>query len=185
MPNSVITVRPYRRADEAPWLRCRLLGFFDTDYYDDVWTTRPSFENPSVQLVAVTPSDDVAGVLDIEIDGHLATIDTIAVHPDFRRLGIATSLLDQAVADLPEAIITLDAWTRDDAASNAWYQRHGFEAEQHYLHVYKSWDESDDGFTTPDGMSTPVTAFLHADIEDEDLMRARFRRVHVCKRYVR
>jgi hypothetical protein len=46
--------------------------------------------------------------------------------------------------------------------------------------------EGDDttGFTTPDGLGRLVLAFLHAPIEREAEMRARFRRVHVCRRYV-
>ena len=32
----VTDIREYRSADEASWLRCRLLGFFDTAYFDDV-----------------------------------------------------------------------------------------------------------------------------------------------------
>ncbi|NIK55532.1 hypothetical protein [Kribbella shirazensis] len=33
-------IRDYRTTDVASWLRCRLLSFFDTEYYDvlDAWT---------------------------------------------------------------------------------------------------------------------------------------------------
>lgn len=184
MPVSTVSIRPYRLADEPSWLRCRLLGFFDTDYYDDVWTSRPSFDNPSVQLVAVD-GDQVVGLLDVEIDGNLATIHTVAVHPDARRRGIATALLDRALADLPSGASTLDAWTREDDAANSWYRRTGFVEEQRYLHVYKEWDEPAHSFAAPPGLSAPVSAFMHAPIELEGQMRARFRRVHVCRRYVK
>lgn len=30
-------IRDYRDPDEASWLRCRVLGFLDTSYFDDVW----------------------------------------------------------------------------------------------------------------------------------------------------
>lgn len=185
IPAPTIAVRPYRPADEASWLRCRLLGFFDTQYYDDVRTSRPSFANPSIRLVATTPDHGVMGLLDVEIDGARATIDTVAVHPDHRGRGIATTLLDRALAELPPGVNVLDAWIREDPAANAWYRRTGFVEEHRYLHVYKGHDEPADGFTAPDGLSAPVIAFLHARIEDEDRMRARFRRVHVCRRYVR
>ena len=33
--------REYSPADERGWLECRLLGFFDSDYYDDVQRARP------------------------------------------------------------------------------------------------------------------------------------------------
>src|SRR5699024_12360815 len=65
----------------------------DLCYYDDVWARRPP--SPALQLVAVD-GDDVVGILDIEIDGDLATIDTVAVHPDHQGRGIASLLLDQA-----------------------------------------------------------------------------------------
>ena len=32
---------------------------------------------------------------------------------------------------------------------------------------------------------TPVAGFFHADIADEERLRARFERVHVCRQYVR
>ena len=41
------------------------------------------------------------------------------------------------------------------------------------------------GFTTPEGLSVPVKAFLHARLEDETALRRRFRRVHRCHRFVR
>jgi hypothetical protein len=34
-------------------------------------------------------------------------------------------------------------------------------------------------------MLTPVQAFFHAPIEHEDVLRRRFARVHVCRRYER
>jgi len=51
--------------------------------------------------------------------------------------------------------------------------------------VYKGHDEQAEGFTTPDGLSAPVVAFMHADISREAELRKRFRRVHVCRQYVR
>ncbi len=35
-------IRDYRTSDETSWLRCRVLAFLDTAYYDDVWTAKPS-----------------------------------------------------------------------------------------------------------------------------------------------
>ncbi len=179
-------VRPYTPVDETGWLRCRLLSFLDTQYHDDVKARRTTFDLPAVCLVATAEDSTVVGVLDVEINGATATIDTIAVHPDHARHGIATALLATAVSLLRAAgVATLDAWTREDEAANAWYQRSGFSENHRYLHVYKGHDEGAEGFTSPEGLSAPVVAFLHADISREAEMRRRFRRVHVCRQYLR
>ena len=180
------SVRPYLPADEPGWLRCRVLSFLSTQYYDDVKPSRTAFDHRAVSMVAVADDGTIAGLLDVEIDGGAATIDTVAVHPDHARKGIATALLDAALPQVREAgVTTLDAWTREDAAANAWYLGSGFVENFRYLHVYKDGDEPADGFTTPDGLSAPVIAFLHADIAREVEMRARFARVHVCRQYLR
>ncbi len=175
----VTDIREYRSADEPRWLRCRVLGFFDTAYFDDVKNHKTTFENPSIELVAVE-GDDVVGVIDVEVFGELATIDTIAVLPEHRRSGLGTALLDAALARLPEGVEVLDAWTREDETANRWYQRSGFAVEQEYLHVYA------DGapFVHTDGL-TPIAVFAHAELVDEERMRAEHERVHVCRRYVR
>lgn len=133
-----------------------------------------------------TTTGSIAGILDIEVDGSLATIDTIAVHPDHAQRGIASALLSAALPRVQGLGATeLDAWTREDAAANAWYRRSGFTERFRYLHVYKGWEDAADGFAVPDGVGPLVTAFLHAPIEREAEMRARFARVHTCRRYVR
>jgi ribosomal protein S18 acetylase RimI-like enzyme len=182
-------IRPYAPQDESSWLRCRVLAFLDTCYYDDVWTTRPAA--PAIQLVASMPGDsgngheDIAGILDIELDGELATIDTIAVHPDHRREGIADALLGEGLRRLPSRISTLDAWTREDAPAHAWYRADGFGESDHYLHVYKGRDDPADGWEAPQPLWRPVMAFCHADLADEDEIRSRFARVYVCRRFSR
>lgn len=174
------TIRNYHSADERSWLRCRTLSFLDTCYYDDVWTTRPA--SPAIQLVAVQ-DDRVVGLLDVEVEGDLATIDTVAVHPDHQGHGTASSLLAQVRERLPDTVTTLDAWTREDDCAIAWYRARGFVESDHYLHVYKGWDEADDGWISPDPLSAPVTAFCHARPEHEADIRARYARVYVCRRF--
>lgn len=195
------TLRDYADLDEPSWLRCRVLSFLGSSYFDDVKTSRTIFDGEALRLVAVhprpagmtTPSDEeVVAVLDVELweeDGEpVATIDTVAVHPDHQRAGLAGSLLARAVQTLQDkGVRRLDAWTREDPAATAWYQRHGFLVDQTYLHVYKgdAAGDSDDGYVSPHGLSAPVTAFHHGPDEDPEVWRARFARVHQCRRYLR
>lgn len=106
----MITIVDYDPAHRTSWLRCRVLGFLDTSYYDDVWNERP--DNSQIQLVALH-SDVVVGICEFEIAGDPATINTIVVHPDHRNAGIAARLLDEGRRRLPETVRMLDAWTRD------------------------------------------------------------------------
>lgn len=179
-----VPVREYRDTDERRWLHCRLVSFFDTDYFDDVHTERDRFELPALRLVA-DDGGPIMGLLDVEIDGSAATIDCVAVHPDHRRRGIATALLETALGRLPAGVRTLDAWTREDDPAISWYRRNGFSERTRYLHVYKHWSEPVTGFAVPAGLSGPVIAFCHGRIEDEEAMRARFRRVYVCRQMLR
>ena len=173
------TVRPYAPADETGWLRCRVLSFLGSAY-DDVWTRRP--QTPVIQLVAVL-AEAVIGILDVEVDGDLATIDTLAVHPDHQGRGVASALFEDALDRLPETVTILDAWTRDDEVALRWYHSRGFTESEHYLHVYKSWDDPGEGWSAPVGAL--VTGFAHARLEDEDVLREQHRRVHVCRRMSR
>lgn len=177
-----VTVRAYRATDEPAWLRCRLLSFFDSDYFDDVKVTKTVLAPAGVELVAEYDGT-LVGLIDVEIDGAEATIDSIAVLPEARRLGIASRLLDAALTALPADVETLDAWTRESEPANAWYLARGFVEQYRYLHVYRG--DGDPELPKPAGLSAPVHAFLHAPIEREAELRARFRRVHVCRQYVR
>ncbi len=196
-------IRDYVDTDEPSWLRCRVLSFLGSPYYDDVQATRAALPDDAVRLVAVaprpervrTPGDEqVVGIMDVELwEGDAgerqATIDTVAVHPDHQRAGIATALLTEAqqrLGTMPPAArpATLDAWTREDGEANGWYSRCGFAVDTEYLHVYARDDEVTEDFRTPEGLSAPVIAFCHGDLADEARWRERFARVHRCRRYV-
>lgn len=177
-------VRPLEDSDAKGWVECRLLSFVATSYFDDVRPAPTTFANSTIRLVSVA-DQSIVGLIDVEVFDSLATIDTVAVHPEWQGMGIATALLNAAVAGLPAAVTAIDAWTREDPPANAWYRRNHFAAEQHYLHVYKSWsNDSDDSLPSPPDLNI-VGAFMHARLEHEAEVRRRFARVHVCCRYVR
>jgi ribosomal protein S18 acetylase RimI-like enzyme len=194
-------IRDYADLDEPSWVRCRALSFLGSSYFDDVRTKRTAFDGDALRLVAVHPKpegmttpgpEEVVGLIDVELweqDGApVATIDSIAVHPDHQRVGIAGALLDTALARLAgHDLRWIDAWTREDPAANAWYARNGFTIAQSYLHVYKddAAGDPDEGYAAPYGLGAPVKAFFHAPDEDPEVWRARFARVHQCRRYLR
>jgi ribosomal protein S18 acetylase RimI-like enzyme len=163
---------------------CRALSFLPTAYFDDVLAKKPTYDSTSIELVALD-SGRLVGVLDVAVYGPLATIETIAVHPDHQRGSIATALLDEALLQLPPNVDVLDAWTREDEAANRWYLARGFVETFRYLHVYATGDEVDTSLRATDATLSPVYAFLHAAIDHEEAMRERFARVHVCRRYER
>ncbi len=181
----LIEIRDYERADERDWLRCRVLAFLGTAYFDDIMTAKKS-PAAGAELVAVD-SGVVVGVLDLSVDGDLATIDTIAVHPDYQHQGIGTRLFELACARAASlGAAAIDAWTRDDEATLRWYRARGMRESHHYLHVYADYyadaAEPARAVQALPGL-TPIKVFLHVALEHEAEMRARFRRVYVCRRF--
>jgi ribosomal protein S18 acetylase RimI-like enzyme len=178
-------VRDYQPADEQDWLRCRVLSFLGTAYFDDVMPAK-TLPATGAELVAVD-AGALAGILDLSVDGTLATIETIAVHPDHQHRGIGTLLFEQArarAADL--GATTIDAWTRDDADTLRWYRSRGFRESDHYLHVYADHyvnaGEPAQAAERRPGLE-PIKIFLHATLDREAELRKKFRRVHVCRRF--
>lgn len=181
-------VRAYTPADETSWLRCRVLAFLDTSFYDAVVPAKPAIEPPGLELVALDETGAVAALMDTGIEGDLATIDTVAVHPDHRRRGLGRRLLERTEAWARSAgASTLDAWTRDDEDTLAWYRSMGFTESDHYLHVHASHytdpAEPSRAIAEPRPGLRPITVFLHAPLADESRLRNEFARVHVDRRF--
>ena len=181
-------IRPYRDEDEQGWLRCRVLGFLDSAFHDDVRQEKEHYDCPAVELVAEADGL-IVGLLDLELEPAPGVLhDTtarggviwhVAIHPDYRRRGIATALVERAVELAREAGLELvQAWTRDDRWVHAWYEACGFEQRYSYLHVYMQPDEARDEVTLRTEGLRPVLAFAHYTGEARDEIRSRFKRVH-------
>ena len=193
----LIQIRSYKLSDNHSWLRCRLLAFFNTAYFDDVLRKKPTYSNPSIELVAVA-ENQVVGLIDIECEttpGSVcsSTADAtptlagmiwhIAVHPDYRRQGIGEALLHEAKqAAVTQNLTRLEAWTRDDAFVNTWYQRQGFIQKDAYHHVYLSNEEIQGVLNTNMQGLRPAHVFAHYSGKDVSLLK-QFDRVHECMRY--
>jgi N-acetylglutamate synthase-like GNAT family acetyltransferase len=183
-------IREYTPADEASWLRCRVLSFLSTAYFDNVERAKPSIAAPGFELIAVNRREEVLGIMDVTVENGLATIDTVAVHPDVQHRGIGRALLDTTLIRLRAlGIGMLDAWTRDDPDTLRWYHAMGFAESSHYLHVYANYytdrDEPKRAIQTARPGLDPMIAFLHGKLADEEDLRRDFARVHVCRRFTR
>jgi ribosomal protein S18 acetylase RimI-like enzyme len=183
-------IRRYEDSDEQGWVRCRVLAFLDSAFFDDVRREKEYYEGPAVELVAVL-DDLLVGLLDLELQPAPGVLwDTaarggviwhVAVHPDFRRRGIGSALVRRAL-DLARAagLEIVQAWTRDDPWVQSWYEGCGFRKRYSYLHVYLQPSEVAGEVTMRTEGLRPVLAFAHyvggPPVEDE--LRARFARTH-------
>jgi len=185
----VLIVRPYCDSDERSWVVCRVLSFLETGFFDDIRRSKERYEHEAIELVAEIDGE-IVGLIDVECESEPGTICEdrpdlggmiwhLAVHPDRQRRGVATRLLREAeLLARDRGLARLEAWTRDDPVTRAWYESRGFRHVQSYLNVFIEFDEGvRDLFpVTADGLR-PVRAFAHA-LGDPEQMRKRFRRVH-------
>lgn len=188
-------IRKYAKYDEAGWIRCRVLSFLDTAYFDNVLQSKEYYGNPSIELIA-KEDDMVVGLLDIECDtdevrvcskrpGAGGMIWHIAVHPDYRNRGIGSALLGRGI-ELCKGlgIERLEAWTRDDTWVNRWYENRGFSLIDTYLHVFL-----DGGREFSDAIETKIPGlmfaqgFAHYVGDEPGRIQEMFRRVHKCNLY--
>ncbi|WP_326820986.1 GNAT family N-acetyltransferase [Streptosporangium sp. NBC_01756] len=160
-----------------------------TAYFDAVFNSKPEIPAPGFELIATEGHGTVIGIMDVTIDGALATIDTIAIHPDHQYQGVGRALLSKARARVSAlGVPTLDAWTRDDPSTLRWYRTNGFAESEHYLHVYANHyteaGEPDRAIGERRPGLRPIAVFMHADLRDEQSMREQFTRVHICQRFM-
>lgn len=66
-------IRSYNQKDEKEWVRCRVLSFLDTAYFDHVLREKETYDNPSIELVAVI-DDRIVGLIDIEYELEAGTL---------------------------------------------------------------------------------------------------------------
>ena len=182
-------IRSYEDADEPGWVRCRVLGFLDSAFFDDVRREKEHYDGPAIELVAVA-DDMVVGLLDVELEPAPGTLwETearggviwhVAVHPDYRRRGIGSALVERALELAHDAGLEIvQAWTRDDPWVQAWYEACGFRKRYSYLHVYVQPDEARGEVTMRTAGLKPVLAFAHyTESSDMDEVRRRFKRTH-------
>jgi GNAT superfamily N-acetyltransferase len=184
-------VRPYGPGDEQGWLRCRALSFLGSAYYDDVVPQKPSYDSPTIELVAAE-GHEIVGLIDVELEREPGTVCSereglggmiwsIATHPDHQRDGVATTLLNEAERlARAEGIRRFEAWTRDDLHVHAWYSLRGFEIVESYLHVFIELDEGLRQLFPITEELRPVKLFAHYVGDDREAVRRRFRRAHDC-----
>ncbi|WP_404932077.1 MULTISPECIES: GNAT family N-acetyltransferase [Priestia] len=186
-------IRDYKSTDETGWVRCRVLAFLDTAYFDNVLTSKEQYGNLAVELVAIE-NNQVVGLIDIECEMQAGTICSekgtnlggmvwhIAVHPDFRRKGIAYQLLCEAENRVRKLGINyLEAWTRDDNWVNKWYLKNRFEIKTSYLHVFlESSKEIKEAIHSSVQGLCLIQAFAHYTGTEKEKLMSEYKRVHEC-----
>ncbi|MEM5003157.1 GNAT family N-acetyltransferase [Priestia megaterium] len=189
-------IRDYKEMDETGWVRCRVLSFLDTAYFDNVLRVKEKYKNPAVELVAVE-NEQVIGLIDVECESQKGTVCStlenglggmiwhIAVHPDFRRKGIAYQLLCEAENRVKKLGVNyLETWTRDDDWVNNWYLKNSFKAKSSYFHVFlESSKEIRKTINSSVQDLHPVQVFAHYTGAEQKIIIGEYERVHECYCY--
>lgn len=187
-------IRIYRNEDETQWIRTRVLAFLDTAYYDSVYNYKEKYENPAIELVS---EEDglITGILDLELDTGdrkvckknsvlSAMIWHLAVHPDYRRKGIAAGLLKEAEQICRQKeIFRIEAWTRDDDWVRQWYFNQGFKSVYSYLHLNLEYEEMKGLIESKIEGIIPIKMYAHYsenNADETDKIKKLFKRVNEC-----
>lgn len=182
-------IRDYEPKDEIGWVRCRVLAFIETAYFDNVLKRKESYENPTIELVAEMEGQ-IVGLIDVEYEKEERTVCSrgeglggmiwhIAVHPDFSRLGIGKQLLDTAVNKAKAiGLNRLEAWTRDDLWVQNWYEKMHFKNVDFYYHIYFEGDEMNHQIKSETPKLYLVNTFAH--YVGDDIEQFNNKRIHQC-----
>ena len=189
-----LIIRPYYSSDAESWLKCRLISFHDSAYYDDVYIKKPIFNNSSLELVAEI-NGKIVGILDLEKDnkegsicycksGIGAMIWTIAVLPGYRRFGIASKLVASTMDWAKSKDINfIEAWTRDDKWVLDWYESIGFSRFHSYWHIYFKGDNAKSLFESNDKDISLQSVFAHSNKDPKTLDQNKIDRFYKCSGY--
>lgn len=188
-------IRAYQASDEQGWVRCRVLSFLDTPYFDDVHPTKEQYENPAIELVAVK-DDKVVGLIDVECDTEedkICSLDEglggmiwhLAVHPDHQNEGIGQALMEQAdVEAAKKGLNYLEAWTREEGNSHLGFERNDYIKESEYYHLYLSYDDMAHNVKPEDDTLIPMYMFAHYTGENIEQF-SEIERKYKCVCYVK
>lgn len=190
MINEII-IRRYKTADEQGWVRCRVISFLDSAYFDDVHRCKERYENPVLDLVAECDGK-IVGILDLEYEKKIGEVGYksdcftgviwhLAVLPEYRNKGLAAKMLKKVMQLAKQKSIKLiQAWTRDDKFVLDWYKHNGFEKKESYYHVFAEADECNVfGKTDIPNLHT-CSVYGQYTGDDVNLIKSKFSRVHEC-----
>ncbi|MDQ0208768.1 GNAT family N-acetyltransferase [Alkalicoccobacillus murimartini] len=190
-------IRSYVSSDEVSWVRCRVLSFLDTAYYDNVLTQKETYNNPSIELVAIE-NNQVVGLIDIEYDTSEQKVCShtkktggmiwhIATHPDYQRMGVGSQLLVEAEKLAAKLGINyFEAWTRDDEWVRAWYRKSEFTITDAYYHVYfEGHAEVKRVMKGFESNFTPEIIFAHYNGDDPSAIEKKSNRIHECVCFIK
>lgn len=186
-------IRKYNENDNLGWVRCRVLAFLDSAYFDNVLREKEKYQNPAIELVAEV-NHKIVGLLDLEYELEIGIVGYktdeltgviwhLAVLPEYRNQGIATALLNEAMKLLTNTNVKIiQAWTRDDKWVIDWYLRRGFilSEESSYLYVYAEDEECDYICDAKIKNLFVCSSFNHYIGPDKELIKRTFKRVHTC-----
>ena len=187
-------IREYNEKDEIGWVRCRVLSFLHTAYFDNVLNKKEIYENPSIELVAEL-NGQIVGLIDVEYEKEERTVCSrgeglggmiwhIAVHPDYYRQGIGEQLLQEAEKRaIYFGLNRFEAWTRDDWWVRKWYEKMLFNKVESYYHIYFEGNEMDNRLQTTIPNLHLVNAFTHYVGEEIEQFKTTNKRIHECVCY--
>lgn len=170
-----LKIREYRDEDEEEWIRCHALVYIKTNERR-LLKRKPRYTRESIELIA-TLSGKIVGFLDIELEdsqGQLCykkgegngMLWDIGALEEYRRKGIATKLIDEALRLGKEnyGMKRLEAWTIEEPSKRL-YEKYGFEKFYESHHALISRREKLRAFDK-DGMHI-IELYAHVLPEDD------------------